>query len=89
MQNYSKVAEAWRKEHPDFSGYGFVLIFAGEVSGWKAEITRPGTVCPGTHAYGVDGSEFLAEGGDETSGAMRWTPIQCPDPELGVASQSV
>lgn len=70
-----KIANAWRREHPDFSSYGFVLVYAGEVSGWKAEITRPETVCPGTRAYGVDGSEFVAEGGDEMFGALRWTLI--------------
>jgi hypothetical protein len=62
MQNDLKLANTWRKEHPDFSSYGFVLIFAGEVSGWKAEITRPGTVCPGTHAYGLNNSPLKREG---------------------------
>ena len=62
------------------------MVYAGEVSGWKAEITRPETVCPGTHAYGVDGSEFVAEGGDEMFGALRWTPVQSPDHESRVAS---
>ena len=30
-----EIANAWRREHPDFSSYGFVLVYAGEVSGGK------------------------------------------------------
>lgn len=87
MNDHLTVIADWRKEHN--LDYGFVLVYGGKVVGWKAEISRPWTVCPGTHAYGIDGSEFVAEDGDETSGAMTWTPIQCLNSKLGVASQSV
>lgn len=71
------VAESWREQHAEFASGGFVLVdpLSEGISGWKAQLDRPETVCPGVYAFGSDGSAFVAKGGDEVVGARRWKEV--------------
>ncbi len=68
-----EVAAQYRaSEQGDVATCGYVLIYLGRVSGWKRELTRPETVCPGSLAVDADGQIFEAQGGNDYDGALRW-----------------
>lgn len=69
-----EVANAWRKER----GYqgGFVILYQGEVTGWKAFLERPESQTPGCIAIDELGRQWVAAGGDEYNGALRWDPVE-------------
>ena len=77
IETCKNIAESWREQHTEFASTGFVLVapWDEEISGWKAQLDRPETVCPGVYAFGSDGSVFEAKGGDETVGSQRWEEV--------------
>lgn len=60
----------------DEATVGYVLIYLGRAFGWKRELTRPETVCPGVMAVDVAGQVFEAQGGNDYDGALRWAAAQ-------------
>ena len=71
------TATKWRagnKEHPD----GVVLVWEGEVYGWKNELRDPASERPGSYAVDMTGLVFKAKGGDDYNGAKAWVAVD-PD----------
>lgn len=67
----------WRagnQEHPS----GVVLIWEGEMYGWKNELRDPASERPGAYALDKAGLVFKAEGGDQYNGAKAWVAVD-PD----------
>ncbi|RML68641.1 hypothetical protein ALP42_200096 [Pseudomonas savastanoi pv. nerii] len=71
------TAAKWRagnQEHRD----GVVLVWEGEVYGWKNELRDPASERPGACAVDKAGLVFRAEGGDDYNGAEAWVAVD-PD----------
>ncbi|RRJ97894.1 hypothetical protein Ga0100231_005420 [Opitutaceae bacterium TAV4] len=81
-----RVAAAWRKSttppanKPDCYTRGYVITFAGEVSGWTWKLLEPVTSWrPGCIAVPADDSPcFEAVGGNYQDGAARWEDTRIP-----------
>jgi hypothetical protein len=70
--NYRTIAANWRAEQPEHrASTGVVLIWQGEVYGWKDQLRDAAHEQAGAVAVDVDGHVFIAEGGDE-NGAKCW-----------------
>lgn len=68
------TAAKWRacnQEHRE----GVVLVWEGEVYGWKNELRDPASERPGAYAVDKAGLVFKAEGGDEYNGANAWVAV--------------
>ena len=71
------IARAWRAEQVDHRAEnGVVLIFGGQVYGWKNELRDAGHERPGAIAVDTSGNVFKAEGGTDYDGAKFWVAIQ-------------
>lgn len=57
---------------------GVVLVWEGEVYGWKDELRDPSSERPGAYAVDKAGVVFKAEGGDDYNGANAWVAVD-PD----------
>ncbi|RMT37165.1 hypothetical protein ALP50_200060 [Pseudomonas syringae pv. spinaceae] len=71
------TATKWRasnQEHPA----GVVLVWEGEVYGWKNELRDPESERPGAYAVDMAGLVYMAEGGDDYNGAKAWVAVD-PD----------
>lgn len=69
------TAESWRAANRNRRD-GVVLIWHGEVYGWKNCLRDVSHEQPGAYAVDGDGHVFIAEGGDEHAGAKCW--VLCP-----------
>lgn len=63
----------WRKEYQKSAGV--VLIYQGEIYGWKNELRDPQHECPGTLAIDEQGRIWKATGGNNACGAKEWEAI--------------
>lgn len=68
------AARRWRLNHQEHQG-GLVLVWAGEGYGWKDSLRDAGHERPGAYAVDGDGYVFVAEGGDDYSGAKCWVAV--------------
>lgn len=68
---FCATAAKWRKANQDHRG-GVVLIWEGEVYGWKSALREPHKERPGVYAVDEAGHVFVAEGGDDYNGAKCW-----------------
>lgn len=67
------AAEIWRVEQSEsMRSGGVVLVFGGEVYGWKNELRDPQHERPGVAAVDVAGNVWIATGGNDYDGAQRW-----------------
>lgn len=74
--NYMTIAANWRAEQPENRAKtGVVLIWQGEVYGWKDKLMDAAHEQPGAVAVDVAGHVFVAEGGDADSGAKCWVAL--------------
>lgn len=72
-----EIARRWRASQDDETlTSGFVLIWNGMVTGWRDRLGDPQQDVPGVIAVDVKGQAFVAEGGDDVSGAKCWRPIK-------------
>lgn len=71
------TATKWRAGNQEHRG-GVVLVFEGEVYGWKNELRDLACKRPGTYAVDKVGLVFKAEGGDDYNGAKEWVAVD-PD----------
>ncbi len=71
------TATKWRAGNPEHSG-GVVLVWEGEVYGWKNELRDPASERPRAYAVDKAGLVFQAEGGDDYNGAEAWVAVD-PD----------
>lgn len=68
------TAAKWRagnQEHRE----GVVLVWGGEVYGWKDELRDPASERPGAFAVCKAGVVYKAEGGDDYNGAKAWVAV--------------
>lgn len=68
------LANKWRSDNPARVG-GVVLVWQGKVYAWKDKLRDPSCERPGAIAVDHEGHLFLAEGGNDDSGASVWTVI--------------
>ncbi|APQ05661.1 ArdR protein [Pseudomonas syringae pv. actinidiae] len=71
------IATKWRAGNQEHLG-GVVLVWEGEVYGWKDELRDPDSERPGAYAVDKAGLVFRAEGGDDYNGAKAWVAVD-PD----------
>ncbi|MHC8347730.1 antirestriction protein ArdR [Pseudomonas sp. RT6P73] len=64
----------WRAGNQDRRG-GVVLVWDGQVYGWKNCLRDAIHERPGAYAVDEDGHVFVAEGGDEYNGAKCWVVV--------------
>lgn len=77
IETLRSTAGKWRASNPKYQG-GIVLVWEGEVYGWKNELRDPASERPGAYAVDKAGLVFKAEGGDAYNGAIAWVAVD-PD----------
>lgn len=77
LDSLRSTASKWRDENPQHCE-GVVLVWDGEVYGWKNELRDPDSERPGAYAVDKAGLVFKAEGGDDYIGAKAWVAVD-PD----------
>ena len=70
--NYVAIAQNWRKQNTEHSNTGVVLIWEGEVYGWKNCLRNAQDERPGAIAIDIAGNVYIAEGGNDYDGAKCW-----------------
>lgn len=69
-----RLSERWRASQSEkHYKTGVILIWEGEVYGWKNCLRDARHERPGAVAVDEDGHAFVAEGGNEYDGAKCWT----------------
>ncbi|HFF9520128.1 TPA: antirestriction protein ArdR [Serratia marcescens] len=74
--DHVEIANKWREQNEEHAGDGVVLIWAGEVYGWKNCLRDAQHERPGAIAVDADAHVFIAEGGNDYDGAKRWVVQQ-------------
>ncbi|MDI2145036.1 antirestriction protein ArdR [Pseudomonas sp. ITA] len=64
----------WRQRNQERHG-GVVLVWQGEVYGWKNCLRDAVHERPGAYAIDEYGHVFIAEGGDDQNGARCWVVV--------------
>lgn len=64
----------WRQHNQERHG-GVVLVWQGEVYGWKNCLRDAVHERPGAYAIDEYGHVFMAEGGDDQNGARCWVVV--------------
>ena len=70
LEQAIKLAESYRREE-GIDG-GIVLVYAGQVYGWKNELREPHQERPGALAVSARNCVWLAYGGNDQDGAKSW-----------------
>ncbi|HCN5947583.1 TPA: antirestriction protein ArdR [Escherichia coli] len=74
--NYLTIAKKWRNtQNEPHTISGIVLIWEGQVYGWKDSLRDPNHERPNAIAVDENGRVFRAEGGNDYDGAERWASI--------------
>ena len=74
--DYTTLAAEWRNEQPENRATtGVVLIWDGEVYGWKSTLRDASHERTGAVAVDSEGHVFRAAGGDAYNGAKCWVPL--------------
>lgn len=75
MNSAMQIAQQWRlgQTGPRATS-GVVLVFGGQVYGWKNELRDPQHERPGAIAVDHAGLAWIAVGGDDQDGAESWRP---------------
>ena len=74
-----QIAVAWRATQPEpRRSSGVVLVWDGQVYGWKDALREPQHERPGAVAVDVNGRVWIAEGGNDANGAKQWLPEPHP-----------
>ena len=71
-----RVALKYRQDEQEQGG--IVLVWAGQVYGWKNALRDPQHERPGVMAVDADGVVWLAVGGNDHDGAKSWTSAYKP-----------
>lgn len=71
------TAAKWRAGNQEYRE-GVVLVWEGEVYGWKDELRDPASERPGVYAVDQAGLVFKGEAGDDYNGAKVWGAVD-PD----------
>ena len=70
LKQATRVALKYRQEQQQPGGV--VLVWAGQVYGWKNELRDPQHERPGALALDADGGILEAVGGNDQDGARAW-----------------
>ena len=68
------TVDQWRHGNQERYG-GVVLVWQGEVYGWKNRLRDAVHERPGAYAIDESGHVFIAEGGDDQNGAKCWVVV--------------
>lgn len=74
IETLRKTVKQWRTANLDRRG-GVVLVWQGEVYGWKNQLRDASHERPGAYAVDEAGNVFIAEGGDDRHGAKGWVVV--------------
>ncbi len=77
-QTAIEAAMTWRAANPEHMLTGIVLVWDGEVYGWKDRLRDPQHERPGVLAVDVRGHVWQAIGGTYQDGARAWDEIEQP-----------
>lgn len=69
-----RLATRWRCDNPGHEE-GVVLIWNGQVYGWKNYLRNADHEQPGAIAVDPEGHVFVAEGGSDYDGAKGWVAM--------------
>ncbi|MCU7951071.1 MAG: antirestriction protein ArdR [gamma proteobacterium symbiont of Bathyaustriella thionipta] len=73
MLNYITIAKEWRMSKTEkHSTKGVVLIWDGQVYGWKNCLRDAKHERPGAIAVDIEEHVFIAQGGNDYDGAKCW-----------------
>ena len=73
MDDYALIAANWREKEPHpRATTGVVLIWEGEVYGWKNCLRDAAHERPNAIAVDEQGHVFIAQGGNDYDGAKCW-----------------
>ena len=75
MEEWIKIALAWREQHGYVGKGGIVVLWDGEVQSWCNELRDPGHWQPGCIAINEQGCCWKATLGDTEAGALLW--LEC------------
>lgn len=77
MSTAPSIAAAWRESQLDVTrrSRGVVLIWAGEVYGWKDRLRDAVHERPGALAVDTSGHVYEAQGGNDQDGARAWVVL--------------
>ncbi len=78
-QTAIEAAMTWRTANPQHMLTGVVLVWNGEVYGWKDRLRDPQHERPGVLAVDVRGHVWQAIGGTYQCGAKAWDEIEFPE----------
>ncbi|ELQ6863808.1 antirestriction protein ArdR [Salmonella enterica] len=70
--DYVDIAQRWRTQNVVHADSGIVMIWAGQVYGWKNCLRDTQHERPGGVAVDVDENVFIAEGGNDYDDARCW-----------------
>ena len=70
--SYVDIAQRWRTQNVEHAHLGIVMIWDGQVYGWKNCLRDAQHERPGVIAVDVDENVFIAEGGNDYDGAKCW-----------------
>ncbi|WP_256138696.1 antirestriction protein ArdR [Serratia quinivorans] len=71
-----EIAKKWREQNAEHASDGVVLIWDRKVYGWKNCLRDAQQERPGAIAVDRDAHVFVAEGGNDYDGALRWVVQQ-------------
>lgn len=74
--NLIKIAEDWRQKNAERASSGIVLIWDGEVYGWKNCLRDAQDERPGAIAVDESDNVFIAQGGSDYDGAKGWVVLK-------------
>lgn len=76
-----QLARQYRQgEGSDYEG-GVVIVFQDQVGGWVNELRDPQLWEPGCIAVDLEGNQWVATGGNDYDGAVRWEAIPATNTE--------
>ncbi|ECM0205862.1 antirestriction protein ArdR [Escherichia coli] len=70
--SYVDIAQRWRTQNVEHADSGIVMIWDGQVYGWKNCLRDAQHERPGVIAVDADENVFIAEGGNDYDGAKCW-----------------
>lgn len=74
IESLRATATKWRVNNHEHCA-GVVLVWEGDVYGWKNELRDPESERPGSYAVDKAGLVFKAVGGDDYNGANAWVAV--------------
>lgn len=87
IEAIQELARRWRDGESSKTGY--VVIFNGDVAGWKRELDNPQGWEPGCLAVSPEGDIYQAESGNAYDGAQQWKLYRSCETQESVSQQAL